>query len=296
MGQHEADGMIALIVNSRSRKGRNAYTALLSLFKLRNIHLDSSYLVDRPGECERLVIKLVKKGYTHIIVGGGDGTISSVVDILAHTSVVLGIIPLGTANSFARSVNIPLTLEGSVDVIAQGYTKKVDLGKINDDYFANSASIGLSPAVGRNINPLYKKMFGKIGYLIFGIGYFFFHKPFTCTITTKEGTTSLKALELYIANGRYHGGIEIAEEARVDSHHLHIRIIGGTTLFELIKGWFAIMMGKAQDYESVVDIPTAYAELVTNPIQWVSIDGEITTHTPIIISVAAEALTMFAPK
>ena len=63
-----------------------------------------------------------------IIVGGGDGTISSVVDAFAYRATVFGLLPLGTANSFARSLEIPLDLEGAVDVIAHGKVADVDLG------------------------------------------------------------------------------------------------------------------------------------------------------------------------
>jgi len=57
---------------------------------------------------------------------------------------VLGILPLGTGNSFARTLGIPLTIEGAADVIAYGKVADIDLGKIDHDYFANIASLGFS--------------------------------------------------------------------------------------------------------------------------------------------------------
>jgi predicted polyphosphate/ATP-dependent NAD kinase len=60
------------------------------------------------------------RGHRLVIVGGGDGTISSVVDLFAYRNVVFGLLPLGTANSFAKTLSIPLDVEGAVEVIVNG--------------------------------------------------------------------------------------------------------------------------------------------------------------------------------
>src|SRR6478609_5166493 len=120
------------------------------------------------GTTERLqaiVREEIAKGRKFIILGGGDGTISSVVDHFAYASVVFGVLPLGTANSFARTLGIPLDLAGAIDVLVNGKVATIDLGKINDDYFANGSSIGMPAAVGRAVPPRLKRWFGRSGYL-----------------------------------------------------------------------------------------------------------------------------------
>ena len=77
-----------------------------------------------------------------VIVGGGDGSLSSAVDHFIGTNTVFAILPLGTANSFARTLGIPLDLDGAIDVIAKGRRKRIDLGCIDGDYFANAAAHG----------------------------------------------------------------------------------------------------------------------------------------------------------
>lgn len=84
-----------------------------------------------------------------IVVGGGDGTISSVAAILAGTSKTLGVLPLGTLNHFAKDLNIPIDLEGAVRVISEGNVESVDLGEVNGHIFINNSSLGLYPSIVR---------------------------------------------------------------------------------------------------------------------------------------------------
>ena len=106
----------------------------------------------------------IAKGRKFIILGGGDGTISSVVDHFAYASVVFGVLPLGTANSFARTLGIPLDLAGAIDVLVNGKVANIDLAKINEDYFANGSSIGMPAIVGRATPHSLKKWLGRGAY------------------------------------------------------------------------------------------------------------------------------------
>ena len=80
------------------------------------------------------------------MVGGGDGTVSSVVDALAGTGVTLGLLPLGTANDLARTLEVPLDLAAACATVANGKVVDIDVGRIGGTAFLNVASLGL---VGR---------------------------------------------------------------------------------------------------------------------------------------------------
>ena len=103
------------------------------------------------------------------IVGGGDGSLSGAVDDVVNTDCVFALLPLGTANSFARTLGIPLELDGAIDVIANGQRRRIDLGVIDGDYFVNSAAIGLSPMIGDSVPHRLKKFLGRLGYLLWAI-------------------------------------------------------------------------------------------------------------------------------
>ena len=136
-------------MNTRSRHGARAYSEAKRLLAEAGMALDAAYPVRDAERLPEIVREEIAKGRKFIIIGGGDGSISSVVDHFAYTSVVFGVLPLGTANSFARTLGIPLDLTGAIDVLVNGKVADVDLGKINEDYFANGSSIGMPAIVGR---------------------------------------------------------------------------------------------------------------------------------------------------
>lgn len=80
-----------------------------------------------------------------LLAGGGDGTISLVASALANTQTSLGILPLGTLNHFAKDLQIPMDLEGAVELIAKGPVRSVDMGEVNGHYFINNSSLGIYP-------------------------------------------------------------------------------------------------------------------------------------------------------
>src|SRR3546814_10016214 len=86
-----------------------------------------------------------------VIVGGGDGSVSGSVDSFVDKDCIFALLPLGTENSFARTLGIPLDLPGADDVIAIGRRARIDLGAIHNDYFANVAAIGVPSLVGSTI-------------------------------------------------------------------------------------------------------------------------------------------------
>src|SRR3546814_3371184 len=101
-----------------------------------------------------------------VIVGGGDGSISGAVDSFIGCDCVFALLPLGTANSFARTLGIPVDLDGAIDVIATGRRARIDLGAIDGDYFANVAAIGMPSLIGSTIPNGLKRVLGRAGYVI----------------------------------------------------------------------------------------------------------------------------------
>ena len=126
-----------LVVNTNSSQGEKFFFAAMDELARRGIWIAASYPVRDSARLRECVEEAISRAQSLVIVGGGDGTISSIVDYFAHKELVLGVLPLGTGNSFARSLGIPINLEGAVDVIASGKVADVDLGKVGDSCFAN---------------------------------------------------------------------------------------------------------------------------------------------------------------
>jgi YegS/Rv2252/BmrU family lipid kinase len=287
-----------LVVNTRSRSGRDLYGDAKRLLTRNGLRLDAAYPVRDAARLPEIVQGAIARGHKLIIVGGGDGTLSSVVDHFAYREAVLGILPLGTANSFARALGIPLDLAGAAEILTGGgKVADVDLGRINDDYFANTAAIGLPALVGRSLPHNLKRYLGKAGYILTGAALFLRHKPFRVVLT--EGRRQIAyvedALDILIANGPYQGGVKIADEAHPESRDLVIRIVKGPGRANLLKTWLRPGLNhRAADFTEIIRASDVTIE--TDPPYYVSIDGEVATQTPLRDLVARQALLLMAPR
>jgi YegS/Rv2252/BmrU family lipid kinase len=285
-----------LIVNSRARRGERLYAEAKALLLKKGFKLAASHPVRDPARIPEIVKDAVEQGERMIVIGGGDGTISSIVDYLAYQNVVLGILPMGTANNFARGVGLPLDVREAVEVIAEGRLVTVDLGKLNNNYFTNAVSLGLSAAIHCASRDGSKRYLGRAGYLLAAVRSFATHRPFRCRLEHDGATTEIEALDLRVANGPYHGGMVAVPGADVESRDLVVRAIKGKSKWALVRVWTDIVRGRSLD-PTAADILRVRALTITaDPVQAVSIDGEVVTNTPVTISVASKALRLMAPQ
>jgi YegS/Rv2252/BmrU family lipid kinase len=107
--------------------------------------IDANVCLLDGGEVEGLSRAAVERGDPVLIVGGGDGTISAAAGALAGSDTVLGVLPLGTLNHFAKDLGIPLDLAQAALTIAQGREQRVDVAQMNGRIFVNNSAIGLYP-------------------------------------------------------------------------------------------------------------------------------------------------------
>lgn len=284
-----------LVVNTRSRRGRKLYSLAKELLKERGFTLDAAYPVRDPARLRETVQGAIAAGHKLVIVGGGDGTISSVVDDFAHRNVVLGLLPLGTANSFTRTLGVPLTVEGAVDVIAACRVVDVDLGTIDGNYFANAAAIGLPASIARHMPRLVKRWFGRLGYLMVAAVRLARHRSFHCTIRLPDRTVEVEALEVRIANGQHQGGVMVAAEASVESEDLAVQVIRGSSPWSIARFWLRALVGLPPLDEDVLLVRGDALRIDTHPQQYVSIDGEPVAQTPIVAAVSRQSLHVLAP-
>lgn len=97
-----------------------------------------------------------------VLVGGGDGTISTAAAVFAGKNTTIGVLPLGTMNLFARALGIPLDLKQAVEALITGAKRCIDIGEINDQIFVHHVTLGLHPRIvaGRKRQG-YRSRFGK---------------------------------------------------------------------------------------------------------------------------------------
>ncbi|EIJ42704.1 sphingosine/diacylglycerol kinase-like enzyme [Beggiatoa alba B18LD] len=107
--------------------------------------LNARIFVIKPKWLKTILTRLINADFERIIVGGGDGTLNTAVNLLAGTSIIFGVLPLGTFNQFARELGIPLDIEQALLVLAKAEAQSIDVGEINGHLFLNKSSIGIHP-------------------------------------------------------------------------------------------------------------------------------------------------------
>jgi YegS/Rv2252/BmrU family lipid kinase len=218
--------------------------------------------------------------------------------VLAGKDVACGILPLGTANSFARSLGLPLDLEDAVDVLVHGRTKQVDVGRINERCFLTAVAIGLSPEIHRRKPHNLKYLLGRLGYPVLASTVLPRFKAFVCALTVASGETRHfpAALEVRIANTSYEGGVEAAPDASPTSGDFVVHIITGTSKWRLIKTWGKIVIGMDPDGPNYEELRAKVLSIDTQPIQHVNVDGEAAMRTPIEVRIVRKALRVIIPR
>jgi YegS/Rv2252/BmrU family lipid kinase len=281
-----------LVVNTHARSGESAYASAKQMLEEKGFSLDESYPVREPARLPEVVAQALAQGHSTIVVGGGDGTISAAANVLAGKDATLGILPLGTANSFARSLNLPLDLSEAVEVLAAGRSKQVDLGRINDACFVTTAAVGVSSEIQRRKPNILKRLLGRLAYPAVAGMVMPGFEPFTCTLTVDGGERRhfSAALEVRIANAPYGGGVDAAPEASVTSGDLVVHVVTGQSKWRLVKTWGKIIAGLEPDGPGFETLRTKSVRVETEPSVHVNVDGEAALETPIDVSIARKAL------
>lgn len=284
-----------LIVNAHSRKGEDLFEQAREKLVQAGIELIAAHAVKDPSLLDDTVRQAVRDGAPMVIVGGGDGSLSCAVDDLVDRDCVFAVLPLGTANSFARTIGLPLDLDGAVEAIAQGRRRRIDLGKIDGDYFVNAAAMGLSPMIGDTVPHKLKRYLGRLGYFVWAIWCFFRFRPFRLIVDDGETVRRLWATEVRIFNGRFHGGVELTETTDVDSGDIVIQAVTGRSLWRLARDWYAKFFKLSSRDSTTEEFRGRRLVLDTRPRHRISIDGEILARTPAIVEVAERAIEVVVP-
>ncbi|SFR82154.1 diacylglycerol/lipid kinase family protein [Sphingomonas jatrophae] len=286
----------ALIVNAKSRKGQDLFRDACTKLKAAGVEITCAHALEDPSHLPEKVREVVADGAQMVIVGGGDGSLSCSVDHLVGKDTVFALLPLGTANSFARTLGIPLTLDGAIDVIANGVRRRIDLGMIDGDYFANCASIGLAPLIAETVPHRLKRWLGRPGYLTWAAWKFVGFRPFRLTVGEGDSAETMDAVEVRIANGSYHGGTELVEDADVDTGEIVVQVVLGNAKHRLLTSWGASLMKLRWRRQTVREFHGKALRISTEPKLPISIDGEILAETPVTAKIAAGVIEVAAPR
>jgi YegS/Rv2252/BmrU family lipid kinase len=287
---------ILLLINLHSKQGILRFGEAVASFN----DLGIQYIIGQIKEPEDFArcIRHYRDRVSAVVIGGGDGTFNLAVDALVETNLPLGILPLGTANDLARTLNIPSSLPEACAVIAQGHRQSIDLGRVNGKYFFNVASCGLSIKITQELSGTLKHRWGILAYAIAALRTIVTVRRFLAVIQVDGGEEMRRrSLQIAVGNGCYYGGgLIIAKDAAINDQRLDLyslEIPQWWHIFFLLpalrRGLFSERMGISRWEGKQIKVWTRHPKRVNT-------DGEITTKTPALFELCPEALEVFVPE
>lgn len=238
--------------------------------------------VSRAGE----LICALKPEY--IIIAGGDGTVNRWVNYAKNNDINLpmAILPLGTANDFARMVGMPTDIKKAIRHILQGAPKRYDLGRVNDRYFINILSSGLMTDVSQKTPTAMKNLFGRVAYYFSVMGELPSFDRMTIRMSDSRGVLfSGECLLFLVLNGRTAGNLSVAQGASAQDGLLEVLVFKGDNIGATIGDLFHILFNKGVNYpQDVVYIQSSHLKIELYGQQILTdIDGESGCQYPLDI-------------
>jgi len=229
-----------------------------------------------------------------VIVGGGDGSLNAAADALIRHQLPLAILPLGTANDLARTLNLPRDLPQAIAVAAGHKLRAIDVGIVNQRAFFNVASIGFSASLAKNLTAASKKRWGVLGYALAAIKIFRQSRPFTLWLEHDGKREKVKTLQLSVGNGRFYGGgMAVAEDAAPDDGRLDVYSLELHHWWEMMALLPALRRGTQGRWRKVRAFPATALTVETRRPHDINADGEIVGTTPAHFSLRRHAVRVF---
>ena len=154
----------------------------------------------------------------------------------------------------------------------------------------------MSPLIGQTVPNQLKRWLGVFGYMVWAVRVAFNFRPFRLHVDDGTKVHRVWATEVRIANGTHHGGVELIEDARLDSGEIIVQAVTGRSLLRLAWSWFATVFKLRSRKQTVTEFHGPKLHIKTRPRQPISIDGEIAARTPVTVGAARGAVIIAAPR
>jgi diacylglycerol kinase (ATP) len=284
-----------LLLNPRARRGAEAAGDIAA--GLRRAGLEP--VVEATGDPSSLagVIRRHAAEVDRVVVAGGDGTVNQVVQVLVELGLPLAIIPAGTANNMARTVGLPLDLEGATAVAAGSHRRPVDLGRVNGRWFCTTASIGLSVQITEELSPDLKRRLGPVAYALSALKVLRRSHPFHADVSWESGSRHTRTVQIVVGNGRYYGAaLAVAPDATIDDARLDLYSLEVDHWWELLKVAPFLKWGTHVKRREVEALRAKVFDIRTRRPMPIDVDGELGAETPGRFEVVPRALEVFTPE
>jgi diacylglycerol kinase (ATP) len=259
----------------------------VKLIETKGHHAMKTALKDEGPKAERIVI------------GGGDGTISAALPALLKLDKPVAILPLGTANDFARTLCVPDRPLLAAELALSGREHRIDVGLANGTPFLNVASIGVASRVTKAQSKDRKRFWSKLSYAISlrEVIREVKHPLYVWITVDRKSHWKGMVHQVSVGNGRFHGGgLIVAEDASIDDGKLNIYVVRPGTVLQLVACLTTLRFGFSGETEALKRISGQEVLIRTSRPQAVDVDGDLRTETPAEFTIRQRALTVIIPQ
>lgn len=221
---------------------KNYLDSIMEKFQAKG-YLVSPFRLGQGIDLNEFFQRIAPAEYKKVLVAGGDGTINQVLNVMLDNGINLpiGIYPAGTANDFAQNFNLPASVDEITDIYTRENYTNTDIGRINDRYFINVASLGCLVDLSQRTDTKIKSSFGIFSYYLKGIEEFQKLKPVRVRVESDQLIFDDEAYFMLIMNGKSAGGFKkIAPLSVYNDGLLDIYIFKKCPLMDLMS-----LVGKA---------------------------------------------------
>jgi len=233
-----------------------------------------------------------------LIAAGGDGTLNEVVhglmDLSETARPVLGLVPLGTANDFATGCGIPHDPEEALALCMEGKATPIDVGKANEHWFLNAASIGFGAEITATTPPELKHLLGPAAYAVMGAILAMNVHHYRGRLTSPDREITGSGPVAIVGNGRQAGGLQVTPRARVDDGLLDIFTVLDIPALALLTA-ARELQELSPDGEYINYWQTPWAEVHTEEEIPVNLDGEPVRFSSVRYEAVRSAIRFIVP-
>lgn len=287
---------IKIIYNPSSGR-RMVYNKLekISIMLLELGYTLSKFSTEKKNDAKEEALRTCNEFWDLILVCGGDGTINEVVSGVMESDkrIPIAIFAAGTVNDFANAMSLPRSAKEFVNMIVSGETKKIDIGKVKDNYFINVAAGGLLTAVAHNAGVELKTLFGKLGYYLEGLKSISAQNlsGTNMRVVSDEFVYEGDVLLFLVSNSQSVGGMKwAAPDAEVSDGKLDVIIVKSLDIQNILDILIKLQNGQHVENERIEYFKTESIYIESNDDIEIDVDGELAGHLPSEFKVIKNAI------
>ncbi len=249
-----------------------------------------------PGEAGQLAAAAQRAGSRRLVVVGGDGTLQEVVNGMDRQEGIVGLIPAGTGNDFARTAGIPRQPLAAAQLLVDGAERVMDLGRVGDRLFLNVAGVGIDAQVAMEINLNFTHLTGPAAYLAALVKVLSYYRNAPVLLEVDGEVVEERVMLVAVGNGQYYGGgMRIVPPARVDDGWFHLCIVGDASPLETISTLPRLFNGSHLSHPKVRCLKGQRVS-ISSPVDLaIHADGEVVGSLPVEFSLQPAGVRVWGP-